>query len=304
MHRPLIVFAASLVALAGSATLAPARSAPMPSPAPAADDAGGTYKHLMDSVGPAMVTIKFVMKIEGGRGGGDEGQDMEVTGLMIEPTGLVLVSNIKMGGFASRMGMTANPTNIRVLVGDDTEGVKAKILARDSDLDLCWVQVDDDKAKGKSYTSIDFAGGTNAALGDRLFLVQRMGKFFDHALSVSEGRIGGTAKKPRSLMIPTGFSAGPRDLLGTAMFNADGKVIGLNIAQFPDKEDMEGGDSGGEGNSGVLLLPATEVVKATARGKEMAAKNPPKEEEKSEKKDEDKGAKGDSGKKPEEPKKP
>ncbi|HVU63123.1 MAG TPA: hypothetical protein VHC70_04055, partial [Phycisphaerales bacterium] len=64
------------------------------------------------------------------------------------------------------------------------------------------------------------------------------------------------------------------------------------------------GDSGGEGNSGVLLLPATEVVKATARGKEMAAKNPPKEEEKSEKKDEDKGAKGDSGKKAEEPKKP
>ncbi len=308
MHRSLTVLAASMIALAGSATLAPARvfPGPTPSPAPAADDAGATYKHLMDGVGPAMVTIKFVMKMEGGRGGGEEGQDMEVTALMMEPAGLVLVSNIKMGGFASRMGMTANPTNIKVLIGDDTEGLRAKILARDSDLDLCWVQIDDDKAKGKTFTAVDFAGGTNAALGDKLYLVQRMGKFFDHALNVSEGRVGGTVKKPRSLLVPTGFGAGPRELLGTAMFNADGKVIGLNIAQFPDKEDMEGGESGGEGNSGVLLLPAAEVVKATVRGKEMAAKNPPKEDAKDEKKDDakDKGEKPAPTEKKDEPKKP
>jgi S1-C subfamily serine protease len=307
MHRPLIVLTASLIAVAGSATLATARPAPMPL-APAADDAGATYKRLMDSVGPAMVTIKFVMKMEGGRGGGDEGQDMEVTALMMEPAGLAVVSNIKMGGFASRMGMTANPTNIKVLIGDDTEGLKGKILARDSELDLCWVQIDDEKAKGKTYTAVDFSSGTSAALGDKLYAVQRLGKFFDHALSVSEGRIGGAAKKPRALQIPTGFSAGPRELLGAPMFSADGKVIGLNIAQFPDKEDMEGGESGGEGNSGVLLLPAAEVVKATVRGKEMAAKNPPKEEAKDEKKDEKKDdAKGDkpaSGDKKDEPKKP
>jgi S1-C subfamily serine protease len=292
MHRSLIVVAASLIAVAGSATLAPARaSLPARTPDPAADDAGATYKRLMDSVAPAIVSIKFVMKMEGGRGGGEEGQDMEVTALMMEPAGLALVSNIKMGGFASRMGMTANPTNIKVLIGDDTEGLKAKILARDSELDLCWVQIDDEKAKGKTFAAVDFTSGSNAALGDRLFSVQRMGKFFDHALNVTEGRIGGVTKKPRALLVPTGFSAGPRELLGSPMFNADGKVVGVNIAQFPDKEDMEGGESGGEGNSGVLLLPAAEVVKATVRGKEMAAKNPVKDDSKAEVKKDDKDAK-------------
>ena len=65
MQRSLIVLTASLIALAGSATLAPAR--PIPAATPAADDTGASYKKLMDSVGPAMVTIKFVMKMEGGR---------------------------------------------------------------------------------------------------------------------------------------------------------------------------------------------------------------------------------------------
>jgi len=275
------------------------------------DDAGAAYKRLMTSVGPALVTLKFVMKFEGAGSErfGEAGRDVEYTALMMEPGGLVLVSNAKMGGLSARSGMAANPTNIRVLIGDDTEGLKGKILARDTDLDLCWVQIDDEKAKGKTFEFVDFASGAPAEVGDRLFMVDRMGKFFDHALSVNEGRVGGKTRKPRALLVPTGFPGGPGQLLGSPMFNADGKVVGVNIVQLPDKEDVEGGESGGEGNSGVLLLPASEVIKATARGKEMAAKAP-KEEPKPEPKKDDKPAdakKDDSKKddsKKDEPKKP
>ncbi len=249
----------------------------------ASDSTAAAYKNVLDTAGPAMVTVKFVMKIEGGgEGFGEGGRDVETGGLMIEPSGLVLVSNAKMGGAASRMGMTLNPTNIKVLIGDDAEGLKGRILARDSELDLCWIQIEDEKAKDKSFAAVDFTSGASVGVGDRVLYLDRLGKFFDHALSVREGRIGGKTKKPRALLIPTGVSGMPdrRDLLGTALFAADGKVVGFNILQLPDKEDMEGGDAG-EGSFSILMLPAGEVAKATARGKELAAKQP-KEEPKTE----------------------
>jgi hypothetical protein len=233
-----------------------------------------SYKTLADTVGPSLVTIKFVMKIEGmGSEGG--GQDAEANGVMIESTGLVLVSNAKVGGMASRMGMTANPTDMKVLQGDDTEGLKAKIVARDSELDLAWVQIDDEKAKGKTFPYVDINAGVVPTLGDKVMVVDRMGKFFDHAVVIDEARIGGFAKKPRPLYIPTGLpDRRAFNTLGMPMFSADGKMLGVSILQLPGKEDMEGGGDMGEGNAAIAILPAAEVVKATVRGKEMAAKAP------------------------------
>jgi S1-C subfamily serine protease len=294
--------AALVLALAGAA-FAPAASAQQ-AQTPAAAETGAAYKRILDAVGPALVTVKCVLKMEGGMGG-DNGRDMEATGLMMEPTGLVLVSNAKMGGLAARMGISVNPTDIKVLIGDDTEGLKARILARDSELDLCWIKIEDDKASGKTFQAVDFAAGAPTNLGDRLFTVSRMGKFFDHALSVEEGRHAGTTRKPRPLVITGGFATDMRSAVGTPVFNADAKIVGWNIVQVPDKEDMEGGEQG-EGNTGVLLLPAAEVVKATARGKE-AAKNPPAEEpRKDDAKPAEKPASSGSptGDKPAEPKKP
>ncbi len=303
MTRTLSILASTLL-LAGAATSHARLHLPAPTPAPAADETAATYKKLLENVGSALVTIKFVMKIDGGPmgGDGDSGRDVETTGLVMEQGGLVLISNAKMGGMASRMGMSVNPTNIRILTGDDTEGVKAKILARDPELDLCWIAVDDEKAKDKKFTFVDFSPSAAApapAIGDKLFVVERMGKFFDHALSVDEGRVGGSTKKPRPLMIPSGFGGSQREMLGSPMFNADAKVVGVNILQLPDKEDMEGGEAG-EGSFGILLLPAAEVVKATGRAKEMAAKAPKEEPKKEEAKPE--AAKEETKK--EEPKKP
>lgn len=275
-----LIASACLCLAASGALLVPAQ------PAFAAEQA--SYKSLTDSVGPALVTIKFVMKIEG-MGGDGGGQDAEAGGVLIEPTGLVLVSNAKIGGMASRMGMTANPTDIKVLQGEDTEGLKARIIARDSELDLAWVQIDDEKAKGKTFPYVDIAAGATPNLGDKVLVVDRMGKFFDHAVVIDEARIGGFAKKPRPLYIPTGLpDRRAFNTLGMPMFSADGKCLGVNILQLPGKEDMEGGGDMGDGNAAIAILPAAEVVKATLRGKEMAAKAPAEEPKKDEAKADEK----------------
>lgn len=257
-----------------------------PGAAPAAmhgDETAAAYKRLADEAGPALVSVKFILKFEGGDQfgmGGDDGREMEVTALMIEPTGLVLCSNTKMGGFAAMMGMfggpggmNANPTDVKVLAGDDTEGLKARVLARDTDLDLCWVQIDDEKAKGKTFKHVDLKATPDspAAIGDKLMTVQRRGKFFDRALVVSEGRVGGLARKPRPLIIPSGVEGD----LGMPMFTPEGKVVGLTVLQMPSREDMEGGDMSDMfemgGGGPVMVLPAEEVAKATERGKALGA---------------------------------
>lgn len=258
-----------------------------------ADEGAAVYKTLAEKVGPAMVTVKCIMKFEGGgMGGGDEGREMELTGLMVEATGVVLCSNYKLGGFASMMGggASANPTDLKVFAGEEAigsggEGYKAKILARDTDLDLCWVQIDDAKASGKAFAIVDLANRSAPGVGDRLLTVSRRGKFFDHALVIEEGRVGGTASKPRKVMLPSGNAFSD---LGMPVFTEDGKIAGIGVLQVPRKEDMEGGDGGDMfermGGGGPVILPAEEVAKATARSKEAAGSSTeaPKEEPKKE----------------------
>ena len=205
----------SLIALAAAAgglspALAPARAdaapasltplAPLTIAPPEAD-----YEALIAKRAPAIVTIKFVLKMDFG-GFGDGEHEQEVTGIMIDPSGLVLASNNGLGGLlgamqsmtgGSTLQMSIKPEKIRVLAGDDTVGVDAKLIARDTELDLAWVKVD--KAPDKPYDSVDFAKGATPKIGDRLYTVMREGKFFDRVPVVMETRLGGIAQKPRHL---------------------------------------------------------------------------------------------------------
>jgi S1-C subfamily serine protease len=212
-----------------------------------------------------MVTIKFIMKGEQGE------QEEEATGAMIEPTGLVLASNNAFGGLMARMGGSApTPTDIKVLVGDDTQGVKAKIVARDTELGLAWVQIDD--APTTPYKAIDFGGGAESKVGDSIFMVSLMGKFFDRAPMVAEGHVSAVVSKPRHLIIPSIGLAGGE--FGMPIFDSNGKAVGVSTLILPDQEEMEGNPGGMRaalrGITGGMILPAKDVVAATVRAKEMA----------------------------------
>ncbi len=240
------------------------------------DDAG--FQKMIDSKGAALVTVKFVLKVKMGGmmgGMGDQENEMEVTGVMIEPGGLVLCANSSMGGLSGMMsrfmggGMTATPTDIKVLIGDDTEGLEAKLLARDSDLDLAWVQI---KEPGdKQFEFVDFTNGPKAKVGQRLLSLNRLDKHFDRALVVTAGRVGGVAKKPRELYLPADDFTG----MGQAVFTPDGAAVGFSIMQLPDQEGdfnpmrMMSMSSLSNMSTG-KILPAAEVLKAT----ELAKRSP------------------------------
>src|ERR1043165_3949196 len=80
MIRPVLALCAAAGCVLAVQTLAPALTPPVPA-APAAEP--NTLKKLVDEKSPAIVSIKFIMKGEGGE------HEEEATGAMIEAGGLV-----------------------------------------------------------------------------------------------------------------------------------------------------------------------------------------------------------------------
>ncbi len=228
------------------------------------------YEKLIDDISPSLVTLKCVLKMQGP--GGAREVEREFTALMIDNKGTVLCASVQLGTskLMRRYG-TITPTDIKVLIGEDTEGVEAKLLASDSELDLSWVQIKKPDAKG--YAHVDFAKATTVNYGDRLLTVTRMDKFFDRTPIVNEGRLSGKTKKPRDLLVP---SSGLEIEPGMPIFGEGGVTVGVIVVQAPDEEEQAAASRMG---TAALILPAAEVVKATKRAHETAAAEDEEDEE-------------------------
>lgn len=237
------------------------------------------FAKLTEAKSPAIVTIKFVLKIS--MGGSDEERETEIAGVMIDPEGMVMASNLQLGGVSEAMrsfmsaGMSMTPKDIKVLVGEDTEGVEAKLVARDSELDLAWVQI---TAKpDKPYAAIDFSAGSKATQGQTLYSLERLGKFFDRTPTVNSFQVGAIVSKPRKLFVPSQrIGSG----LGTPIFSDDMSVVGVTVLQLPSKEELEAeqGMMGASRGVGEVILPSVDVASAIKKAKEAAASGKPVDE--------------------------
>lgn len=260
-RNTILTAAAALTLLAGSLFTSPAvahvtTAAPM------------SAKQILEKHSPALVHVKFVLKIEGM--GQDREMPEEIGGIMIEDSGLVLVSNFQTGGMASMMGangMSATPREIKVLIGDDQEGVDATLIARDSEADLAWVKITD--PKGKKYDAIDFSKGASPDLGDEVVFVGRKGKYFDRVPFVQMHRIEAVTKKPRHLFLVE------TQAYGSPAFSSEGAPVGVVIFQTPNREESEGASMDMSDRGGLAILPAADIMTATARAKEAAASGKP-----------------------------
>ena len=226
------------------------------------------YSALLERVGPAFVTVKFVLKMQGQFGNRES--EAEVTGVMIDASGLVLCGNTRLGSarMARSIGGSATPTDLKVLIGDDTEGLEARVLARDSELDLAWVQIK--KPGERKFVALDLSKSATPSVGDRLLAIRKMAKYFDRALTVSEGRLSGKTHKPRDLLIPSGSLSLET---GLPVFTPSGDVVGIAVLQMPEEDELQSMALTGIGRdiSNGLVLPVAEVIRATDRAKEVAA---------------------------------
>ena len=222
--------------------------------APAWAEKEADYEKLMADKSPAIVTIKFMLKMKSQWG--DHEAEQEVPGVLIGKDGLLLCANSHFGGaWLANSGVTVTPSDFKILIGDDTEGREASLIARDTDLDLAWLRLKEVGEKPVTYVNLEKTA--TPVVGERLYALSRLSKFFDRIPVIGEMRMGGATEKPRSLYIPSGGS-GP---VGLPVFNTDGLVVGVSITQMPTDEEADPRGGGG----GIMILPADKVVKATER---------------------------------------
>lgn len=269
-------FAVAVVA-GGSGAAAQSTVAAFPTSVNAQASAPDLQK-LIDTVGSKLVTIKFILKVDMSGQMGDYGMDaeeseQETSGILIDSKGLVLTSNTQLGGYAEMFGadsgVSATQKDVKVLIGDDTEGVKAEVVARDKELDLAWVRITPaGDAQPKPFDALDVSKPATPKIGDRIYIVEKLGKYFDRAPIVLEDRVAGFTKKPRALVVPMGVLARS---MGKPVFAADGALLGVIVVQMPDAD--EGGEGPGDGDVRALgmILPASEISKATERALATAA---------------------------------
>jgi len=212
----------------------------------------------------AYVTIKFVLKMTSPNGG-DQNQEQEIPGILINAKGLVLCSNAQMGGLAKRFGRQASPTDIKVLIGEDTQGLDAKVLTRDSELDLAWVQLDVQPEKPLPF--LDFSVNATPTRGQTLISLRKLDKYFDRAVVLQKGYLAGETHKPRRLLIASSNLVPSLQALCQPIYTIDGKVIGVTVLQLPEspQPDLNPADMQG------LILPSQDIVKATERALEAVA---------------------------------
>lgn len=268
---------ATLAALAGGLLAFAPASLPAPAAPAAVDDGGDVYGKLVKEKGDAVVSIKYILKEE------DQESEEEVQGVVIEESGLILTSNFYMGGFPESLKQITGrgnrkPLEIKVMISGDQEGVDATLVARDSELDLAWLQITN--KDNKKFAFVDIGKPAEAKLGDRILTLERLTKSNDHAHIIRESRVRSLIAKPRKLAVPGDELGGS---IGMLVFNGKGEYVGVSSLQFPSKEEMQAEQTSQFAQfrriPRAMVLPGEDVLKATAAAKEQAKAGKPVDEE-------------------------
>ena len=239
-----------------------AAAAPKPVKPAAADRP--EWGRLIAQSTDALVAVKFVLQIKGAKGS-DRSSEEEAFCLLVDPSGIVLCPSGYIGIAPQSMrramgGMSATPGEFKVLIGDDPEGYEARLLARDADLELAWLQI---KTPGKKLPALDLSTRPQPQVGDKLLSLQRAPRYLGRAPIVSENALGGTATRPRPLLMLAGPGLAP----GVAVFSSAGVLVGVTIAQRADEGERA---SSGQ-RVPTLVLPVAELAAATKRALEAPA---------------------------------
>ena len=218
------------------------------------------FEQLVARHAEAVVAVRYVMKSPTS----DQQRDVETVGLVIDAKGLVLCANTRLGGNPLG-GQSLTPTDIKVIIGDDPDGLEAKIIGRDTERDLGWLQI-----TAKLEAPLKFIDTTKAAtlgVGDTVYSLRQLDKYFGRAIVAQRGNVAGLLTKPRDLIVPT---AGIGEEPGLPCFGASGEFAGMVVIQVPDAEAQRSSGRQLSSRDVLFILPAEQVRKATELAKMQA----------------------------------
>jgi hypothetical protein len=260
-----------------------------------ADSLKSRAKELLKTHQDAVVHVKIALKQTMSFAGQElPGQDtqVEVTGTIIDPSGLVVVSDSEIDPMSFMMGMMggmmggldggggidskSDVTDVKIVLKDGKE-VPARLVLRDKDLDLAFVAP---QPKDMKLPHIALAASKAPDLFDDLLVVRRLDRSLDRQPAIGLARVSAIVQKPRTFYVVD--SAGSADQLGCPVFDRQGKAIGITVRRRGPASS--GGGLGGLasmiGGMGAVVLPSEDVKEVAEQALSEAAKPSKKAEEK------------------------
>jgi Do/DeqQ family serine protease len=192
--------------------------------------------------------------VPGGSGGGEQMQRSLGSGVLVDPSGMVVTNNHVIEG----------ATEVKVSLSDKRE-FEAEIVLKDTRSDLAVLRL---KAPGERFPAIEFADSDALLVGD---VVLAIGNPFAVGQTVTHGIVSAVARTQVGIsdyqfFIQTDAAINPGNS-GGALVDMSGKLVGINTAIFSR--------SGGSQGIG-FAIPANmvRVVVASARNGGTAVKRP------------------------------
>ena len=223
-------------------------------------------RKLLGRHSDAVVTVKVVLStrvIMMGREANKRETKNEVTGTVIGPSGLTVISNwamdplsaameagAAMSGAAEQFKVETDVVGVKIVLADGTE-VPARIVLKDKDLDLAFAKPKEEAVGRFAYLQFTKAADEPQVLDD-LILIGRLGRAVKRVNSLSIGRVTATVKKPRKFYvcdIASGFTH-----IGCPVFTGEGETLGLLV--------MRKNPAGG--SAAVMMMGGMQPVVLTA----------------------------------------
>src|SRR5438552_8665569 len=147
-----------------------------------------------------------------GRGAESNESRQDVTGTVVDPSGLTVLSlsatdpgqmlqTMMAGGSddESKFKMETELSDVKILLDDGTE-MPAEVVLRDRDLDLAFIRPKTRPAA--PMLAIDQAKSGRAQVLDQIITLNRLGEAAGRAYAVSVDRITAVVLKPRLFYVP------------------------------------------------------------------------------------------------------
>jgi hypothetical protein len=238
-----------------------------------AQDETTQAREILNKNREAVVTLRLVINQQismPGMGSRKDESKVEVTGTVIDPSGLTLVSLSQtdpasvfrgmMGSRASQMQFESQVADAKIVRADGSE-VDAKIVLRDKDLDFAFVRPKDPGAT--PWPHVDLTQASQPQVLDELVILARMGRIANRVYGASIDRVQALVERPRTFYIPVGVD--PSGGLGAPAFTLDGKTVGVLLLRTMQADT--GGMAGIQGSDSavVIVVPAADIQEAAAQ---------------------------------------
>ncbi len=224
-----------------------------------------TAQRLVSDGNATVVWISAVVQIEvsaGGRSFPAQEQKRETLGTIVGKDGLVVVSSSMIDPTASIRKQMRSPNasvnveflEVRILLEDGSE-IPSRLVLKDSDLDLAFVQPlpQSEELKSAAIRPVNLRSKTKPAILDEVLVLGKLGRTLYRQPTVRVARVSSVIEKPRNYYVLS------QAMPGAPVFDARGRLLGVAVYKIANGVPTS-----------MVTLPAKDILEIAIQARDRA----------------------------------